>query len=392
MFLRWLAGNPALHQRRLKVCKRLLLIALLTLSACLGCGRDQSGDDINGGRGSPRALGQVDLHPEKLNGRILVGSNLSLPMALGVVGPYLIVSDKTQSDSMVKVYRRQDGELTFATGRVGSGPGEFRSIWAVQNAPNGIPERPGVWVLDVNLRRLTFIDLRSSGRKTEPRHRPLVDLQAEATLTSAVWANDSTILTLGFFRKGRLGVFNKDGEQLDIVGPLPADDPSVPAQILQHAYQGLLNMKPDGTLLVVADRHAGRLELFRPTGERVAVIRGPDYFEPTFKVEQGADSAGTPVFSSGDDLRFGYVSVTSTDKEIFALFSGRIRKAFPGEANFGQFVHVFKWSGEFIRAYDLGQAVFTVVVDPTGHYLYAARHDPESAVLAFDLPTGPAGR
>jgi hypothetical protein len=135
----------------------------------------------------------------------------------------------------------------------------------------------------------------------------------------------------------------------------------------------------------VANRHAGRLESLRPDGERTAVVRGPYYFEPRFTVDQASDSAKTPIFAGGNDLRFGYQSVATTDSEIFALVSGRARKDFGGDAIYGQFVHVFDWSGNFLCAYDLGQAVFQIDIEPSGQRLYALVHEPEVGVAVFDL-------
>jgi len=67
------------------------------------------------------------------------------------------------------------------------------------------------------------------------------------------------------------------------------------------------------------------------------------------------------------------------------LYSGRVRKEFKGEAIYGQYVHVFDWSGKFRRAYDLDEAVFRVDIDPSGQRLYTLVHEPKVGVVMFDL-------
>lgn len=364
------------------------VLAFSVFTAVFGCGGTESANKTQAGNQGPASLRRFD-HSEVdatlLPGRTFIGKGLSNPVAIGVVGAYVVVADETRSDSMVKVYDRQSGRLEFATGRVGNGPGEFRSIWDIRPAWGNPPDRPEAWVFDYSLRRATEFDLSRAGQQLESRSRPMIRLQPNATMTSAAWGNDSTIVALGFFLGGRLGVFNRDGKQTKTLGPLPTDAPDIPPAVSQHAYQSFLGVKPDGTMLVVANRHAGRLELLRPTGERVAIVRGPYYFEPVFQVAKGSDSAKSPIFSSGDDLRFSYVGVAVTDKAIYALFSGRIRKDPRGEASYGQYLHVFDWSGNFVRAYDLGQPALTMDIDPSGHFLYAVRHSPDVAIMVYGL-------
>jgi hypothetical protein len=362
-----------------------LAVGLVTLGACTSGDSPRTPASIDVSASTAPFFDHAELHPIALKAQTFVESDLSNPSAIAVVGPYVVVADQTKSDSMLKVYRATDGSLAFATGRDGEGPGEYRTIWGLQAVPWSTEASPMASVFDVQLRRLTEVDLSPAGQALEPAERPIVTLRPEATPTQALWETDSTILALGLFREGRLAVFNKLGEQVGVVGPLPIENPAIPASVLSHAYQSFLARKPDGSLLVIANRHAGRLEILRPDGGRTAVVRGPYYFEPRFTVDQAGDSAKTPIFAGEDDLRFGYQSVASTDSEIFALFSGRVRMDFKGEAIYGQYVHVFDWSGKFRRAYDLGQAVFQIDIDPSGQWLYALVHEPEVGVVVFDL-------
>jgi len=50
----------------------------------------------------------AELAPVRLEGRTLTDQGLYLPFAIAVVGPYLVVGDRTAADSLVKVYRRDD--------------------------------------------------------------------------------------------------------------------------------------------------------------------------------------------------------------------------------------------------------------------------------------------
>jgi hypothetical protein len=85
-------------------------------------------------------------------------------------------------------------------------------------------------------------------------------------------------------------------------------------------------------------------------------------------------------------IRFGYIHAAATDRLIFALYSGRSRDDSPGKANFGEDIHVFDWSGNLLQAFKLDHDVLTIAIDQKGEILYAIRHYPTVALLAYDLP------
>jgi len=74
------------------------------------------------------------------------------------------------------------------------------------------------------------------------------------------------------------------------------------------------------------------------------------------------------------------------------LYSGRVRKEFKGEVIYGQYVHVFDWSGKFRRAYDLDQAVCRVDIDPSGQRLYTLVDEPKVGVVMFEFVIDPSAR
>ncbi len=157
--------------------------------------------------------------------------------------------------------------------------------------------------------------------------------------------------------------------------------------MVQHVFQATLAIHPNRELIVAATRHASNIEIYRTDGTVVGVFEGPLPVEPRYEIQ---NSAGRPTMATGSDLRFGYLDVTASAKHIYALFSGRTRAGFPGAANFGRFVHVFDWTGNFELAFELDAAVLTIAVDEDGHSLYATRHEPEPAVLRYTVRVLPS--
>ncbi len=158
----------------------------LALGSCTRSEPSHTSASIDVSTSTASSFDYAELHPIVLRAGPFVESGLSNPSAMAVVGPYVVVADQTKSDSMVKVYRASDGSLVFATGRDGEGPGEYRTIEGLQAVPSSTASNPIVSVVDVQLGRLTVVDLSPAGQKLEAAERPTFSLRAEATPTQAL--------------------------------------------------------------------------------------------------------------------------------------------------------------------------------------------------------------
>lgn len=334
---------------------------LLVLAACA---------DEGGGRETPPAV--------SLRGRVLNESEaLGKPQEVAVVGERVVVLDGVGNPA-IHVVRAQDGTLERSFGRQGGGPGEFQGVRSLSPVPGSGTE---FWVYDVELRRLTHLDLARGDDIAGPGARALTFSAGELPM-SPVWVGGE-IASPGIFPGGRLAFYDTTGRRRRVTGPVPSlAGREVPVQVLQHAYTGTMVANPGRTRLALGTRHADRLEIYRAGGEPVAVVRGPEPFEPAFEVRT---LNGKQSMASGDDMRFGYVDVYATDDRIFALFSGRVRRDFPGRASFAEHVHEYDWDGRLLRVLKLDAEVLAIAADPAGKRLYAVRWTPTPAVLEYPL-------
>ena len=90
------------------------------------------------------------------------------------------------------------------------------------------------------------------------------------------------------------------------------------------------------------------------------------------------------------ESRFGYVDATASADFVFALFSGRTMSGYAGHPNFGRFVHVFDWQGNFKTALQLEHDAVAIATDETGQTLYVLQHEPRPSIVRYscDLPAG----
>lgn len=347
----------------------LAAVACACLAAC--------GDEVPSGKYGPGELDHSALRPVDLESRVLArGDYLGAPSEMSVVGERLLVID-AMGDSALHVIDARTGRHLHSLGGRGEGPGEYRGAWSLASE-RGRPDQP--WVYDLQLARLTRVDLRPGA--APPAQAEIVRIQGEALATQPVWIQDTLLVSPSLSARGRLLFYGADGTFRRAAGPLPQGSGGVPPAILQQAWMGTLVSNPRTGWLALVTQHADQVEIYRPDGSLVRKVRGPFRFDPRFTVEQ---MQGQPVMAQGDAMRFGYTDAEATDTEIYALFSGRTREVFKGASSFGRYIHVYDWQGELKRVYRLGSDVVAITLSPDGRRLYGIAEEPEPGIVVFSL-------
>lgn len=353
--------------------KLLAAAAGIIVSAASGCATD--GGSLRHG---PGEVDHAPLRPIEVTGRVLArGDYLAQPGRLLAMGEHLLVLDAA-ADSVLHLVSARDGRRVRSQGRRGAGPGEYQGVWSLAVDPRD-PE--SAWAYDIALSRLTRVRVR--GDEGTDRDPATINLSAELAPTQPLWLSDSVFVTPNFSPRGRLLFFDRRGGLLRAAGAPSSDDKGTPPGVLQQAWVGTLALCPDRRRMVIATQYADQLELYDESGERIRTVRGPFGFDPRFTV---ADLQGFRTMSSDASMRHGYVDVATTQDRIYALFSGRTREAFGGDASFGRYVHVYDWKGELVRVLKLDRDLLSIALSPDGRRLYGAAHAPEPAILQFDVP------
>ena len=306
------------------------------------------------------------------------GEHLGMPMGLAAFGNTLVAIDR-YADRSVHVVDIDTGNLRGSVGRKGEGPGEFKAAYSIDRVAN----TDELWVFDAGTQRLTRVDL-SALDSDGGWAREFVSLRGSARVVNPVRTAAGDVLAVGLFPEGRFGVFNREGEQVDVRGALPEWSEPIPPGVLQHAFTGTIKSDPARQRFAVGARHAGLLEIFDASGRKLARAQVPVEFEPRFTVNVRQDRP--PSMGSGNDLRFGYVDVATTDDRVYGLFSGRLRGEYPKSATYAREVHVFDWEGRLETIIRLDSDVISIAVDERDETLYAIRHDPLPAIMKYELP------
>ncbi len=311
---------------------------------------------------------------------IATGDYLDQAGQMEVVDDRLVVLDR--SAPMVHVFDLAGAHLG-SFGQKGEGPGEYRSAVHVQR---DVKDRRSVWIFDRALGRMTRLRF---GQAPLPERQEMVNLNAgTGAFLHPVWLSDSTLVVSAIsptHSDGRLLLTGRTGEMIRMIGKLPRHPGSatIPTTVLQHAYEGPLTVRPDGSRFALATRQADRVEIYGSDGTEVAEVVGSTGFLPEFEVKQRAEGVS---MATGGDLRVGYVGLASTNEYIYGLFSGLLRSEAGAQTFFGREIHVFTWSGKKVAQLKLDQPAFAISITPDGKQMFAIRHDPEPTVVRYDIP------
>lgn len=314
----------------------------------------------------------------QLDGQTLTEADtLARPSKIVIAGPYLIIKD-AYGQPPIHVIRASDGSYVTALGTPGEGPGEFIGTWSF-DVVSGDP--PRFWIYDMPELRLTYVDLEAYLRGAFELGDRIINLNIGFTPTAPTWLGDSLFVSPGFLtEEGRLAQFSPEGTFMGTIGISPPSREGVPLAVLQHAYQSWMKPNPNRSLLALGTFYADRLEIYRPNGIRKLLVQGPAHFNPTFEV---GTMQGEPARQSTDETRYGYIDIATTQRHIYALYSGRLRDQ---QGNYGDTVRVFDWDGNLNQVYNLNAAVLGIAVAPDETRLYATQRAPTVEISTYRLP------
>lgn len=309
-----------------------------------------------------------------IQGNVILSSDLLIfPSTIAILDSLIIIGDRDLS--ALQIYTLPEVTYVTTIGQRGQGPGEFMTIWSLNN---DYSRSNNLWVYDPNLHRLTNISL------DHGTSQPMITLRMGIPYNPVV-INDTLIISPGLsLTDGRFGAYNKSGNLLQSIGEIPGDrEDNVPVPIHLQAYQGVLRVKPDYSLLAMSLLYADKIDILELDGTLVTSIIGPIESTPIYDVVSVDE---TPVMAIDfEKTRVGYIDIAVTNTFIYALFSGRLRADDPANFFKGNKIHIYDWHGDLVQKLAVDDDLFKIAVDMNDKNLYAIREYPELAILRYDI-------
>jgi hypothetical protein len=271
--------------------------------------------------------------------------------SLEIIGKYLITRDD-QVETKLTIF---DIEKTPAhpiyTGYVGQGPGELINPGPI------IVESNEFYIYDASKMQLLSFNIDSI---EIANYKPHCFVPIKETGIIDIKQIDSDIfVAVGVFPEKRLKLINKQGNTTYSSGSYPIElIKDVPEYVRGIACQSMLTSNRQKHTIAIAMRYGEHIQFYSIDSHKflIELINERNIFLPKYTTR---DNNGFPNFSPSEKTRWGYISITSNNNYVYALYSGKFQVR-GTDFYKGTIIHVFDWDGNLVKIIELDKGSLSI--------------------------------
>jgi len=282
----------------------------------------------------------------KLESRVASESDsLISPLRIEIFDNYAVVGD-VRSSIFLHLFDLETGRKLQSFGKIGRGPGEFQNIQFLQFHPDSLK----LYAHDASLSRTSVFRFKPDIQLFD--YDTLLQIKNDGLTIEVSAMNDGRLVTNGMIGNKRVAIFNKNGEYLYDIGKLPGQlNESFNARMQAHRTFSEFHFKTGN--IILGNMNSDLIEIWSPENEKIKEVRGPIGKDPVYRFQENGHS-----FQRTDETITSYVGITSNDKYIVGLYSGRTKDQ--DYDNMGSYIHVLDADGNFINSYRLDYFTFDI--------------------------------
>lgn len=295
--------------------------------------------------------------------------NITLKEQLGIVffmkslDNYLVVTEKN-IDTQIQLIDKTTKEA-YLFGLQGNGPGRFLQAYGIIPGDYNHFE-----VFDVQKRSLFNINIDSVINLKSSYFPEIMMKEVPSFPMSVDRLSDSLYVSIGLSSGlKRFTLIDKNGEVISMEGDLPEKKHKQTSDFVHaFAYYGKLTTNRKENKIAICTNYAGIVQFYDCKTNDVKLIKEHNLFLADYTEKEGN-------FAANAETRWGYLSIDSNDKYVFALYSGLKQVENPDGAFMkGNAVHVFDWNGNPVCKLLLNEEIDVICVDDAHLYGYSGKH------------------
>ncbi|SHM41482.1 TolB-like 6-blade propeller-like [Cyclobacterium lianum] len=280
----------------------------------------------------------------------------------------LIIRDKDLTHYF-KVFNLNSGEIT-KLGQIGDGPKELQTDYtrASYDAANHL-----VYLSNFPFYYAYSVDSMKNNGNPNPLYRLKIDPQDDILIESTI----SSGFVIGAMFKKRFGLYRLEDDYFSSFGEYE--------QGTYMSNQCLIFPNPLNRKAVRLERASEAFTILDYSDGNLSLVE--DFKGWSSEQIETEESGGMVRAVSGEDAKYCFVSGATSEKYIYALYSGNLRSATefidPALANI---VYVFDWKGNPVKKLTLDHLVRSIAIDEENQILYAAAFiDKDLGLIKYDL-------
>jgi hypothetical protein len=258
-------------------------------------------------------------------------------------------------------------------GRRGQGPDEFISFSQIIQDPQ---DQNSFWIFDLstgNFKKFNINKILNDNYYPEKIIKIVEETGIPFRLTLSP---DGKILTLGAFFKGRVAMYDTNGNYIRIIGKTPVKEERFASQHSQ-GFQAEIIYRAKSNEIYVATLYGSIVEKYNLNGDLISTLYGPEPFFPQYDIIPAGQSY---TMTPNKKTRFGYFDICYNEKidRLFLLYSGR---NFFDKENLGNIVYVLNENDEISEHIELDKNIFEIEITEDGSTIFGLTEN--GVVLKF---------
>jgi hypothetical protein len=297
------------------------------------------------------------------------GESLGRVFSIKSKDNYLIVIEKNMDTQLQLIDKKTKACYKF--GRSGQGPEELLQCGDVIEGDNKHIE-----VYDAQKQTLFKFNMDSIIKRKEDC-RPEAQIKVPMYPLSISRLREGAYVALGLMSGMKRFIFiDGNGKVISMEGALPEKKMNNINDIVHaFAYWGRLTTNQKENKIAVCTNYAGMIQIYDCKTGKVQLIKEHNLFSADYKEVDG-NFAVTP------QTRWGYLSIDSNEKFIYALYSGRNQMENPdGSFSVSGIIHVYDWEGNPVCRLLSDRKLQTICVDDENN-LYGYDVEKEDIMVA----------
>jgi len=311
-----------------------------------------------------------ELQLQNVESSVLLDDQVIFPLKTVREGDKLYVTDRSNKPSVwiFRIDEANDLHLFKELGREGRGGGEFLAPDQIFPQSDG----SGKFVYDAGGRKLVGINNQFEIESNEYSFR------SSGMPTNIHSISEDRFLITGILPESRFEIYEKKDFELiksESFGEMTSLGDQFGNLHLASAWRSQSVYHSGLERIALFSSYAERIELYAVDGELLHTVSSDENGVP--KVSYVGSE-----FVFENDAIISYVSATSDENYIYALYSGK-NYGDEGAGN-GTILHVFDWALNFIEGFQLDHHSVSISADNDGK-IYSTQNHPESAIKLIEL-------
>jgi hypothetical protein len=287
------------------------------------------------------------------------------------------------TDSIVHIFNIDKKTYNGLVIGRGAGPNELISV---SNITLSIDNK-SIWAYDITGRKWVQFDREQlyQTNKSIVTDKILFSKNQlnNSYLDAPEWISDSTFICLDVDSyANRFLIFDKQLKNvLSVRNQQFSFNEDYPLFILNDMFSTKIDVKPDKTKIVLAGRYLDCIEIYNIDGTLTKLLKGPETgFRFQYNKEQ---SLNRGALIKSRESRRAYIGIKTTDKGIYALYSGKEKQDTSNYSN-SNIIYSFDWEGNPLKKYILDCQIVAFDIDETDDKIFAIK-EPDNYIVSFDL-------